>query len=755
MRKNNTPLTSGEEYTLRDLFQGERKIIIPDLQRDYCWGNRAWDKDKRSYTELVSGFVDSLLESFREGADKNLTLGLIYGYENPKHHIQLCDGQQRLTTLFLLLGMLNRKAQNNEFKSLLISDFELDEDDREPYLQYAIRESTLYFLSDLVCEFFVKNEIKAVEDIEKQGWYFIEYGLDASIQSIIAAIKIIEEKLPLETVAFGNFISEKLKFLYYDMGGRLRGEETFVVINTTGEPLTATENLKPIIIGNIKDAGERKLYSDQWESREEWFWKHKKGDDNTADDGLNDFFVRYWQIRLLQEKSWKNSKPSDLIPRELFLKKPGNNLNDEETPETERWDESVSLKTINSYFEALNKLIERCEQGDKIAKVLSTISESKVRWWSWFRAQDLDVTLPLMAYLEKFKEGALFYEFVRRIRKNHFDKKRERGNYVDWRHIVQIIGFSEHEPDVFIFDTGERKDDFKKISNVELPIWYNDDEKWKDELKNEHKRNVEDWEDSEELMGDLTLIRNVNGAAPMDFDRINDTFNSFETLCNCMDSVKSKDDLLLSNYVRLYRVLLGYPNTGHIDYCAWNIEGAWFSWRNLNSNAYFKPLSDADYLSLFSIRAEGLLKEIKTRVKGIVEKTDLFNLTASNFTASKHLKLWLLLKVLHAEKNNFLLNFYDGNGIATYTIAADNCLNEKLPFSIENSICGYAIKSPTNKVSYADGGNWKSENFDVLLLPDVITHEMFKNREKEPICEENINLLGNYIGELKKMLEDF
>ena len=31
---------SGNEYSLSDLFGGDTKVIIPDLQRDYCWGIR-------------------------------------------------------------------------------------------------------------------------------------------------------------------------------------------------------------------------------------------------------------------------------------------------------------------------------------------------------------------------------------------------------------------------------------------------------------------------------------------------------------------------------------------------------------------------------------------------------------------------------------------------------------------------------------------------------------------------------------------
>lgn len=293
MGMNSIRLESGKEYTLAEIFAGHNKIVIPDLQRDYCWGDKAWDKDKKQNTELVTGFVQNLIESY-ENNKEELTLGLIYGFEQPKNHIQLCDGQQRITTLFLLLGMINRKSKNNDFQKYLISDFELEHDDKEPYLQYAIRESTLYFLSDLVCEFFLKSEI-GLSNLKEQDWYFAEYELDASIVSIISALALIEKILKKEEYAhlniceFGEFIVNNLQMLYYDMGNRARGEKTFVIINTTGEPLTATENLKPILIGNIKDEKERSLRSRQWDEREGWFWE-KRNDNVVADNGLNEFF---------------------------------------------------------------------------------------------------------------------------------------------------------------------------------------------------------------------------------------------------------------------------------------------------------------------------------------------------------------------------------------------------------------------------------------------------------------------------------
>ena len=38
MIRNKINFITGETYTLAELFSGNRRIIIPDLQRDYCWG---------------------------------------------------------------------------------------------------------------------------------------------------------------------------------------------------------------------------------------------------------------------------------------------------------------------------------------------------------------------------------------------------------------------------------------------------------------------------------------------------------------------------------------------------------------------------------------------------------------------------------------------------------------------------------------------------------------------------------------------
>lgn len=288
-------LISGKSYSLSALFSGDNeKVVIPDLQRDYCWGSED--------VNLVGPFIDTLISLDKS---QNLTMGLIYGYfdEICPNYLQLCDGQQRLTTLFLTLGVLNRMT-NGRYQRLLMSQYELMDDDNEPYLLYSIRESSLYFISDLVYHYFFQIEesdkcLNHINDIELCPWFLNSYKSDLTISSIISAIITIEQKLQDKSQKgleeLGDYIAgtnegqPHIEFLFYDMKNRYNGEETFVVINTTGEPLTANQNLKPAVIGYYHDTIDN--IEEKWEEMETWFWQHrdKSAKIHTSDEGMSEF----------------------------------------------------------------------------------------------------------------------------------------------------------------------------------------------------------------------------------------------------------------------------------------------------------------------------------------------------------------------------------------------------------------------------------------------------------------------------------
>lgn len=559
---------SGKEYSLADLFGGDTKIIIPDLQRDYCWGNYAVTDRKSSKTkELVSDFVKNIVELFEEKSDTSLTMGLIYGYEQPHNHIQICDGQQRLTTLFLILGYINIKC-SGVYDDYIISKQER-EDDYEPHLQYAIRESTLYFLSDLSRKVFIERNTK-VTDIKLSNWYFAEYDNDASIQSMIAALQIIDNVFnSLEFNCFlelGKFVLNNLRVLYYDMENRSRGEETYVIINTTGEPLSPTENIKPILLGNSQLTKEQvQLYSDQWEDREEWFWNHR-GTDTTSDNGMQVFFMWYWQIGLMQERAWVNEKPVPLNPRNLFISAPTKMK--ESTKEVklsmENYEKFRSLDNIEKYFKALTRLVEKISSDVELQTILHSIYrrqnkdialDNQENVWQWLRNADLDIVLPLIALLAEHPNTKQLTAFTRRIRRNYFDglwakdennvATRRGQNKMDWRYLIQIINQVE---DKDLLNIENEKITFSKIPLIDIPIWYDKNEQIKDKLREEHPEAIDLWEDNEYLMGDLTPLWNDCNKEDIDFETLKERFLKIDKLCRMLneDQVK-KEEYQFSN----------------------------------------------------------------------------------------------------------------------------------------------------------------------------------------------------------------
>lgn len=294
-------LVSGKSYNLSEIFNGEHSIVIPDMQREYCWPSIISEVDDEN---LVESFVSSLLTTHEE-SDTNVQLGLLYAYESPKDEMQLCDGQQRITTLYLLLVYLHQVVKDEKVKmniKSVLSKKAGDHFQRENRLKYAIRESTLFFLADLVNEFNMNTNGNiggcVIDYIKKQDWYFNEYELDPTIRNMLRALKIIHQKKGKLHDSFAKFVLEKLEFLYFDMVNRTYGEEQFVVLNTTGEPLTKTENLKPRFVGNLNDTDKKynnngktelRHYADLWESWEKYFWEKRNANHKTADQGFNEF----------------------------------------------------------------------------------------------------------------------------------------------------------------------------------------------------------------------------------------------------------------------------------------------------------------------------------------------------------------------------------------------------------------------------------------------------------------------------------
>ena len=99
-------------YTLWNTLQ-QYKVIIPIIQRDYAQGR----KDDRQIEQIRKGFIKKLFDHLISSVP--LELDFIYGALH-QDELELLDGQQRLTTLFLLHWYL---ANRTEEKLQKIAEF--------------------------------------------------------------------------------------------------------------------------------------------------------------------------------------------------------------------------------------------------------------------------------------------------------------------------------------------------------------------------------------------------------------------------------------------------------------------------------------------------------------------------------------------------------------------------------------------------------------------------------------------------------
>ncbi len=119
-----------KETKLQDIMEGTKQYIIPLFQRTYSWTSKEWEslwKDlvdlcetENPRTHFIGSIVSMPTVSVPEGVAKYL----------------LIDGQQRLTTIFIILALLRNKArtlENIEFANeindtLLVNPYKKDND---------------------------------------------------------------------------------------------------------------------------------------------------------------------------------------------------------------------------------------------------------------------------------------------------------------------------------------------------------------------------------------------------------------------------------------------------------------------------------------------------------------------------------------------------------------------------------------------------------------------------------------------------
>lgn len=231
------------------------KIEIPMIQRDYAQGRD---------DELVvrNRFLDSIFNTLT--SNEILDLDFIYGSilefeENKTITFSLLDGQQRLTTLFLLYWYIGSVELSSDEYDILKKDM--------LKFTYATRTSSRDFCRKLV-ETSFENNIKPKEYITNLPWFFKVYEKDPTIKAMLNMLNSIHKQYTLldnTKKIFNNL--KNLQFHVLPLNGFNLSEELYIKMNSRGKQLTDFENFKADLINWMKE--EKNKYYDIYQRKVE------------------------------------------------------------------------------------------------------------------------------------------------------------------------------------------------------------------------------------------------------------------------------------------------------------------------------------------------------------------------------------------------------------------------------------------------------------------------------------------------------
>lgn len=218
------------KYTFWDVLNQEHKIEIPIIQRDYAQGRKS---------EKVKSIRNEILNNLYEAIEKEtpLDFDFIYGSLNDGAFIPL-DGQQRLTTLFLLHWYLATIDGEIENVRCLLKKF-----------TYETRISSREFCNALITNGIdiPDSKINLSSIIKDKPWFFVSWEKDPTIQSMMVMLDAIHEKFCCATGFFKILTNPtnpivSFQFIKIDHFGLT--DSLYIKMNARGKELTDFENFK-------------------------------------------------------------------------------------------------------------------------------------------------------------------------------------------------------------------------------------------------------------------------------------------------------------------------------------------------------------------------------------------------------------------------------------------------------------------------------------------------------------------------------
>lgn len=431
-----TEKVKAKEYYIKDLLSNKFLFEIPDYQRAYSWTKEnlkqlvedIWEsvelnkaRGNKEFDQYEPYFLGSIVLCSKEYKDDGCGI------------YDVIDGQQRLTSIIMLIAAIRDLIDNEEYKKVL-SDLIY----QKPNVLMGIKESIRVKARGKEEEFFKKYILtnggtELVKDLDVEE-------LSEAKQNMVNAIEVFRDSFFNEN---GELLEEKLnEFIVYLLQKVVLVVITtesftsafrlFNVINARGLPLTDSDLLKSENL-RVMNPEIRKEYTDIWESHEQDLGKEKL-------DQIIGF------MRTMKLKNKVEESVYEEFSKKIFRNEPeylGVNFVNHLTAVKALYDKYI----IDGNLEGVS------EEEKSYYKNLINIMREFLPYDDWMAA--------VIRFAEKFNDDKLVLEFVKVL---------EKRLVIDW---VNGNSFADRLNRVYgILEAIEEKDSLEEIK--EAPVFLYD-----------------------------------------------------------------------------------------------------------------------------------------------------------------------------------------------------------------------------------------------------------------------------------------
>lgn len=390
-----------DKALIKDILSGW--YSIPNYQRPYVWE-----------TDQVEELLDCVKNASENNEEQYFLGSIVYIKKNkedngvPYTEFELLDGQQRITTIFLIIAAIRdfvieneKKFESEDFNNIKTTCEEIIYQKPNKYKNIPERLRIVFDIRKEVKDF-VDVNIKATGRTSKEDVFVVkskDRNINTSIKhmsnTILIVRKFLKENLSIID-SFLQYLLNNVLIVYIATENLQDAFQLFTVMNNTGLKLTNSDILKADNLKAVSTESKQKEYATEWEEMESYFG-----------DGFDNFLSQIRTILVKRKADYSLIKEFD---DNVYSEKRWNR-------NTKQWESCKALLKrgddtfdfLKSYFVVYQNLFDKNHfletNSYEISNYLSFMSNGfETDYWK----------APVLMYFKKFKYEN-FLNFLKKL----------------------------------------------------------------------------------------------------------------------------------------------------------------------------------------------------------------------------------------------------------------------------------------------------------------------------------------------------